>query len=321
MLSFILKKCTIVSLKSYIMKTNLQKLIIPVFIILLSCNSKPGNDTETITLKFNLPTGSSFNYNVDMDMEMHGNVQGQPINMDNKMGMGYRFNAIGDSAGWRKITASINRIAMHMNSNGQKVDFDSEKVSDSTDVVSNTIGKVLGAMKGGQFGFTMNEKGEVGSVTGIQDMMQLALTSVNLPNAGAMAAGMGNAFNEDNFKQNIQQSFGMYPGKPVKPGDSWTGTMNMNNQGTAMKIDNNYTLESVSGSTANVKVNSKISSPDANAAMGISGAMTGTMKFDIPTGLPVDGDLDMNMKMTMNTGGQIVPMNTDIKMKITGNKS
>lgn len=253
-------------------------------------------------------------------MTMKGNVQGQAIDMDNKMAMGYRFAATGDSAGWKKITASISRIAMHMNSNGQNVDFDSDKTSDSSDVVSSTIGKVLGAMKGGQFGFTMNEKGEVGSVTGIQDMMHRALTSVNAPGVGAMAAGMGSAFNEDNFKQNIQQSFGMYPGKPVKPGDSWSSTMNMNNQGMNMKIDNNYTLESVSGDSANVKVNSKISSPDSSA-MGISGTMTGTMKFDVPTGLPVDGDLDMNMKMTMNTGGQVVPMNTDIKMKITGKKS
>ena len=49
--------------------------------------------------------------------------------------------------------------------------------------------------------------------------------------------------------------------------------------------------------------------------------MDGNMKFDIPTGLPTDGDLDMNMKTMMNTGGQVVPMNTNIKMKITGKKS
>jgi hypothetical protein len=44
------------------------------------------------------------------------------------------------------------------------------------------------------------------------------------------------------------------------------------------------------------------------------------MQFDVSTGLPTDGDLAMNMNMTVNTGGQLVPMNTDIKMKITGKK-
>lgn len=289
--------------------------------ILQGCNNKAGSNEEAINLKFNLPTGSTFDYNVDMDMAMNGNVNGAPVNMTDKMGMGYRFANTGDSAGWKKITASISRIVIHINSNGMNIDYDSDKAPDSADVVSNTMGKVLGAIKDGQFGFTMNDQGQVGSITGIRDMMQRALTSVNGSAAATMAAGMENAFNEENFKQNLQQSFGMYPNKPVKPGDTWTSTMSMNNGGMQMKMNNNYTLESVSGNIANVKVDSKISSPDANAAMGVTGTMTGDMKFDIPTGLPTDGNMDMSMKMVMNTGGQVTPMNTDIKMKITGKKS
>ncbi len=303
--------------KPCFMKKFLSAFFLPAFFILLSCNNKPGGDT--INLKFNLPTGSSYDYNVDMNMTMNGNVNGQPVNMKNKMAMGYRFAAVGDSSGWKKLTASINRVAMHINSNGVNIDFDSDKAIDTSEVVSATMGKVLRALKGGQFGFTMNEKGKIGSVTGINDMMQRVMTSINVPDAGSMAAGMSSTVTDENFKQNIQQSFGMYPDKPVKPGDTWTNTMDMNNQGMQMKIDNTYTLKSVSGNTANIKIDSKISSPGANS-MGITGTMTGTMKFDIPTGLPMDGNLDMSMSMTMNTGGQVVPMNTDINMKITGKK-
>ena len=295
------------------MKAFLLTLNITVFAILFSCNSKPGNSGDAITLKFNLPTGSAYDYNVDMNMGMTSDANGQPVNMNNKMAMGYRFSATGDSAGWKKLTASINRIAMHITGNGVNLDYDSDKPSDTSDIVSGMMGEVLGAIKGGQFGFTMNEKGEVGSVTGIQDMMQRALSSVHAPGAEAMASGMGNTFNEESFKQNIQQSFGMYPDKPVKPGDTWTRTMNMNNQGMVMKIDNNYTLQSVSDNTASVKVDSKISSDSA-----INGAITGTMKFDIPTGLPTDGNLDMNM--TMNNG-QPSPMKMNIQMKVTGKKN
>jgi hypothetical protein len=185
------------------------------------------------------------------------------------------------------------------------------------------MGKVIGAMKGGEFSFIMNEKGEVGQVSGINDMMQRMMSSLDVPNADAMAAGMSSAFNEENFKQNIQQAFAVYPGKPVKPGDSWASSMDMTNGGMAMKLGNNYTLESVNGDKANVKVDSKISSPDpaANNNMNISGTMKGTMQYDIPTGVPVRGDLDMNMDMQMSSGGQTVPMKTDIKMKITGKKS
>lgn len=300
------------------MKKFLSAIILPACLVLFSCNNKKGG--EAITLKFNLPAGSTYDYNVDMDMAMSGVVNGQSVNIKDQMGMGYRFAAVSDSAGWKTISATINRIAMHMNTNGVDIDFDSDKEADSTGVVSGTVGKVLGALKGGHFGFTMNEKGQIGKITGINDMMQRIMTSINVPATDAMAAGASSTFNEENFKQNIQQSFGMYPDKPVKPGDAWTNTIDMNSQGTPMKIDNTYTLESVTGDTAHVKVDSKISSPGADVT-GITGTMTGKMNFDIPTGLPADGNLNMNMHMTMNTGGQVVPMNMVIDMKITGKKS
>jgi hypothetical protein len=304
--------------KALRMKKFIYTCVLPSCLFFSNCNNKPHNDA--ITLKFNPPNGSSYNYSVNMDMSMSGNANGMPINMKNKMAMGYDFATVGDSSGWKKLTATISHIAMHLNSNGVNIDFDSDSKPDSSDMVSGAMGKMLGALKGGQFGFTMNEQGKIGSVTGINDMMQRILTSVDVSGSASIVAGMNNVFNEENFKQNIQQSFGMYPDKPVKPGDTWMNTMDMTNQNMPMKIESNYTLESANGNTANVKVDSKISSPNG-ASTGITGTMNGNMKFDIPTGLPTDGDLDMNMNMTMNTGGQLVPMNTNIKMKITGKKS
>lgn len=288
--------------------------------LLLACNNKHNND-EAITLKFNLPPGKTYDYNLDMNMAMKGNVNGQPLDLHNTMATGYHFTSVSDSAGWKKMQAAISRIAMNINSNGQKVNYDSDKPGDTSDVTTHTMAQVLGAITNAQFYFTINSKGEIGSVTGIDDMMQHAMSSVNSPAGVAMASGISSSFSEDNFKQNLQQSFNMYPDKPIKPGDTWTNTTTMNNQGAQMKMDNNYTLQSVTDSVANIKVNSKITAPGSGAAMGLNGTMTGIMKFDIPTGVAIDGDLNMNLNMTMNTGGQITPMSTDIKMKITGKKS
>lgn len=285
-----------------------------------ACNNK-GGSSGPIELKFNLPTGSAYDYNMDMYMSMKGSANGQPMNMNDKMAMGYRFAAIGDSSGWKKLTATISRIAMNIDAGTVRINFDSNKPNDTSDVVAGTMGKVLGGLKGGQFGFTMNAKGEIGEITGIEEMMQHMMSSANIPGAGAMAANVGSAFNKENFKENIQQAFGMYPDKPVKPGDTWTSSVNLNSQNMAMKTDNTYTLESVSNNVAHVKVNSKISSPESDSAMNMKGAMTGTMDFDVPTGVPLNGDLDMTMDMNVNSGGQSVPMNMDIKMKITGKKS
>lgn len=282
--------------------------------VLGSCSGQQGN---AITLKFNLPKGSSYDYNMDMDMSVKGNAGGQAVDVTNTMGMGYRFVALDDSAGWKKLSSTISRIAMNINAGGMKINYDSDKPADTSDVVSGTMGKVLGAMKGGQFTFTMNERGQIGTVSGIDAMKSKMMAAA--PDADA--SGMGGAFNEDNFKQNIQQAFGAYPDKPVKPGDSWTNSITSNTNGMSMKIDNTYTLESVNGNTADVKIDSKITSPTASSGLDITGTMTGTMEYDIPTGVPVGGDYDMKMNMNVSNAGQSTPMTTNIKMKITGKKS
>src|ERR1041385_3183384 len=91
------------------------------FVIAFSCNSAKN---ETITLKFNLPKGSSYDYNMDMDLNMSGTAGGQQMSMKNNMQMGYRFGVTDDSAGWKKISATFSRIAMDMDAGGMTINFD-----------------------------------------------------------------------------------------------------------------------------------------------------------------------------------------------------
>ena len=294
----------------------MKKIFLAIIIFSLFSIEKSSAQDNPITLKFNLPKGSSYDYNMDINMNMKGEAGGQAVSVENKMGMGYHFTTLDDSAGWKKISTTVSGIAMHINTGGVNIDYDSDQPVDTSNVVNSTMGKVLGAMKGAQFTFIMNDQGKIGYVSGIKEMADKMVAAA--PGNGGMASGMSNAFNEDNFKQNIQQAFGAYPDKPVKPGDTWTNTMNTNNNGVALKIDNTYTLESVSGNNANVKVNAQISS--ANSNMPITGTMAGTMQYDIPSGVVVDGALEMSMNMSMG-GDQSTPMVMNIKTKITGKKS
>ena len=284
----------------------------------LICSVTAGFGQKAIDLKFNLPVGAGFDYNIDMDMTTSGNVGGQEINANNTMNIGYNFAVAGDSADWKKMAATITRIAMNINANGMNINYDSDKPVDTTDMISSTFGKILGSMKGGKFAFTMNKEGKVGSVTGMDEL----INNMSAAGGGAsMMQGMTNAFSEENFKNNLQQSFGFYPAKPVKPGDTWTNTTTTNTNGAEMTMNNTYTLESVSGNMANVKVNSTLSAPASASIDSMSGITTGNMQFDVKTGVPVSGDLGTKMDLTINANGQSLPMKMDIKMKITGKKS
>ncbi len=282
----------------------------------LICAVTAGFGQKAIELKFNLPVGSGFDYNIGMDMNTSGNAGGQAINVSNTMNIGYNFAVTGDSAGWKKMVATINRIAMNINTGGMNINYDSDKPVDTTDMASSTFGKVLGSMKGGKFAFTMNKDGKIGSVTGMDEL----INNMNAAGASSMQ-GMANAFSEENFKNNLQQSFGFYPAKPVKLGDTWTTTTTTNSNGAEMTMNNTYVLESVSGDIANVKVNSTLSAPASAQIDSIGGTTTGIMQFDTKTGIPVSGDLETKMDLEINANGQSIPMKMDIKMKVTSKKS
>lgn len=292
----------------------MKKFFLPGFILILISVNGFCQNGKTINLKFNLPKGSGYDYNADVNISMKGTAAGQPMDT-NKMAMGYRFSVVDDSSGWKKLSTTVARIAMKMNIGAINLDYDSNKPVDTSDAMNVIISKVFEAMKGATFMFTMNEKGEIGSITGIDEIKSKILSSV--PSNDAMANGASNVFNEDDFKQNMQQAFGFYPGKPVKIGDAWNSTTNTTSGGMQMKLYNTYTLESVNNNIASIKVDSKTSS---GAGMPLTGTMTGTMQYDISTGIPVSGNLDMLVNITVDTDRQSTSLNMDIKTIITGKK-
>lgn len=298
-------------------------------IVLLSgCNgtSSSGKTADGYILKFNLSKGTRFNYTINMDMNMNETVMGKPLAVKNNMIVGYDFDVTGDSSGWKTVGATISRIAMNMNANGMSVNYDSD-VPDTASANNPMaiLGKVLGAMKGGEFSFTINEKGEVGEVRGMNEMIQNMIAKANIPNSDMVMQSVGKSFDADNFKQNIQQSFDIYPDKPVKIGDSWTKTLNLNSGGISMLSNNTFTLQSVNGDDAILKVDSKISSgADSAATMGVkvstTGNIDGTTTVDLPTGLSKEGNMNMKMNMQINSQGMNIPMDMDIKMKFESRK-
>jgi len=284
-----------------------------------------GGSGDAVAFKFNVAKGTKFSYLLGMNMDMNQSVMGQQVKMKTDIGMGYTFEVTGDSAGWKTMTATISKISMNMAANGMSMKYDSDSPSSDTTGPMGKMGAIMGAMKGGQFGFTMNENGEIGQVTGINEMVQKMTGSMVGDQAAIANQAIGKTFNEQSFKQNMQQSFAMYPGKPVKPGDSWSKKLTMDNNGLPMSLDNTYTLQAVEGNTLKVKVESKITSAGSTvAAPGMSVDMTGDLKglntFDQATGLPLSGDDNMTINMKMKGQGQEIPMKMDMKITITGKK-
>lgn len=305
---------------------NKPLLIAAVFIAsILFMGCPAGKNADGYTFKFNMQKGSKFDYAMNMDMNMKQSMMGKEMTMKSKMTMGYLFEVTNDSAGWKTVAATISKIAMDMNAGEMAMKFDTDNLDADTSGPMAMVGKIFGGMKDGKFVFTIDENGTIGEVHGFNEILQRSITAANIPNADMVIQSMGKSFDENQFKQNMQQSFNIYPGKPVKVGENWTKNTTLNNSGMLMKMDNTYTLESVTGDDAVIKVASKITSGMDSTAMSgtqvnMNGTMSGNMNYDIVSGLPKKGDMDMKMSMKVTSQNMDMPIDMDMKMTFTGTK-
>ncbi len=302
------------------MKKNL--LFIPLIAVLLNITSCKSTPKDAVLLKFNLAKGSKYKFAMDVDMTMNQKNEGKDVNMKNSIATIYDFEVTGDSAGWKTVLSTIGKVGMDMDAMGGKMHFDTDMPADTT-TPAGIMAKVFTALKGAKFSFIINDDGEISKVIGVEEMAERM--AAGLPHSDRLSESLkGSGFDEESIKQNMQQAFAAYPGKPVKPGDSWSKSMNQKVQGLNVKLHYDFTLESVNGDDAVIKVSSKLSSLHDGAVDGtkvnMGGTSKGIMHYSLATGMTTDATTDMDLTMKVSVQGMDIPMRMNLKTMMKGKK-
>lgn len=297
----------------------MKKLLIPFLMLMVylpSCKTA----SEAVSLKLQMPAGNTYEYTMVMDMDMNQEVMGQKVEMENKMTFGYIYEVLKDSANWKVIRATLGRMRMDIKTMGTSVTIDTDNPADSSGPMGQAF-QVFGRMKDKQYIFTINDKGEVGSISGLKEIRDAMLEG--FPSDEKLEKQVEGIIDEESFRQNIEQSFKIFPDKDVAVGESWTKTMSIKNQGMTMKTENTYTLESVKDGKAIISVKQKLSS-DQGTTNGMpftmNGTGDGTYSYEQSTGIVMAGDVKMNMNMEMEMQGQKIPMKVNMDMSVKGKK-
>ena len=118
-----------------------------------------------------------------------------------------------------------------------------------------------------------------------------------------MRQQMAQSFNDTAIKSLMQQSLNIFPDHPVRPGDTWKKTYNMNVSMMNMAIDNEFKLVSVKGNVAQLETHAKIKGgggtmgPEMkNMKIDLSGDQKGTMDVEVSTGLVTDSKTTQTIK-------------------------
>jgi hypothetical protein len=239
----------------------------------------------------------------------------------------------GDGKG-KRMTLKYDRVAMDMSMNGQKMSFDSSKPDAGNDPLG--FAKTMGSVAGKELVILLNDKDEI---TGLENYDEFIKQLGASPVPGMDMAKM---FSKESITQMMKgQALQSMPGHPVKPGDSWPFTTNVDlPQLGKVGIAGNYVLKGmgdyngtpVAEIAADAKISMDLSGADASqpatsqlAQLGMKveeGSLKGTIQFDPKLGFARDTVMTQEMKMTMKNPTDpsatiTIPIKQTVEMKLT----
>jgi hypothetical protein len=254
-------------------------------------DGKPGvSGNAPYDLKLQLKTGDHFRYEMSTIQRMNQTLMGKKMNIDQEMLFVFDYDVLLSNGQSTDMKVTYHRIRMKQKSDAGTVELDTDSAE-----LSNPVYKDLLKLKGKTFQISVNSKGEITKLSGMEFLG-------------------GNSMSDSSLKSMLEMSFKLYPDHPVKPGDQWNIEMTNDLGGVMkMKLNNTYELIQVEKELAEIKCQSSISSEKGNTQqmeMELSGTQEGTMQMELVTGMV------RSLKMKQKMSGRLKASNMDIPMEI-----
>jgi Family of unknown function (DUF6263) len=263
--------------------------------------------TTTKMLRFNFENGKGYDYEMNMEMDMGSQMKMDMLNY-------YSMDVTADDGATKTITTRIDRVKMKMNMAGMDitVDSDAKGSGDEASPVA-ILNKIFGAITGRQFIMKVNAEGRVQEVSGFTEMAAAMADSMGLEGEDRkkMMAAFNESFNEKGMKSQFERVLYIFPNKEVKVGDTWDRETVVAGQ-MAGSYKSTYIVKEIEGDMVTLEEKTKIEG-DAGKADTMSGNVSGLLVVDSKTGLVVNADQDVTLKMEKD--GQKITINSKNKIK------
>ena len=263
-------------------------------------------------LFYNLEVGKTYTQTIAANVDIAQNIMGQSMDMETTMDMTFSFVVTDIADGLIKTEASYKSVAMSMSTPMGSFSFSSEESDPSSPLAF--MSDLFRSMAGSTFTMSMTKYGEVVEVAGLEEMIDKAIGSLDLP-ASAIAeakASMKQEFNEEKFLDQMRNNV-VFPDHPVAIGDSWNTSASMDQ----MDLENTYTLKEVTDTEVIIDVKSKIKNMKMDGASGsLSGEQAGTTTLHRSSGWVKHANMKQNISGTVTMQGMEskVKMTSDITM-------
>jgi len=253
---------------------------------------------QGVTLRYHWNKGDTLTY--ELTMQIDSQLSGTPAgDMQINQTMTQVIRIVADDVapdGTATLKETFVSAKMDMDGPMGHVTYDTAAPPTNQTPMVQAMSQVFSAMVGETITIVQAPDGTVSKVEGSSRILDKIAKSVPEDMAAAgVLQGLKSMLSDDALKTTLQQSFAKLPPGPVKPGDTWTGTLEMGNPmigKIAGAID--FTLKAVDGGqqgTARIGVamTLKQESAPADGVMGMTMKLRdargeGEILFDIAKG-------------------------------------
>jgi hypothetical protein len=279
--------------------------IIVVFALFISCGKENDTTAKTadgkITLKLNLTKGDTYNLSTDMDQKIEMSMNGQEMKMDQTMKFEVSMAVSDVLSNGNMLTANtFKRFAMYQKMHGpMEMEL---KVDTKDDIKEGMMAETLLTQFKKMIGLTYNMEFDKTAAMASTDLSEV-LAKINPGTKSSM--------------QDVNAQAVPFPDHPVGVGDTWTGELKKDLSGTPASITSTYALKDIKDGKALIHVDGIIKKTTDNTEIG---KMSGDFDVLFTSGWTNQAKIKMDMALSIEQGGQSIPMKILTDMTITSVK-
>ncbi|MBS1585864.1 MAG: hypothetical protein JSS82_10015 [Bacteroidetes bacterium] len=267
-------------------------ILVLLFTSLCSCDGsgQNGGSGGAIDLKMNLQKGAVYRYTIKNHQVNTHELKGRNLSNELNIETDLEYSVTGADATHTSLSASYEKISVEPSYTSQ-----------------------LSTMLHKPFHITLDDKGRI---MAIESYKQFSADSV-VDETQLLDSALHSM---------IQQAFNIYPGRPVKPGDSWTNGYTVSLGFMDLSSRNTYRLTSVKDGIAHIETTSRISSKQGindvmrRMKIELEGVQTGGLDVDVATGLVMGNVQNLQVTGSNYVNGEQVAMHIDAEISVIGNK-
>ncbi|MDR1562609.1 MAG: DUF6263 family protein [Dysgonamonadaceae bacterium] len=298
------------------MKMKISRLFIITTMIIFAATS---NVTAQIKLTLNPKVGTSYEMNAEVKSTINTLIGNSKIPIDVTTTQTYMMTVIGKTSEGTKLNFIYKRFTVGISGMMMNLSFDSESKTEPTTEIDKTLSAIINPIIDKTFSIVIDTDGKIVSLTGMDAVIKSMESSSAANPALAPVTGMiKQLFSDETMKQTFFQYFSYCNSNVIKTGDTWQKDNTVNISGIKGKIKSNYTLKSVTGTTAKIEANSNIDFDMKSQGIGTAtGTQIELIEVNTETGVPIMQNIEQNITHSSNnTNIEIVNKGvTRIKIK------